>query len=214
MKRTQYDSGRLDGLKLGLKIAKEDGVEALEKECRMRGAWGIHTALAAKEVDKATEQIKAICLQTTMIAWLSVLHDTFGFGQKRCQRAVDAISKLTAYLDHGWLYWYDLIEKLTSDLKLTLEVGALTQDSMGRVYRHPEPEDIYTETDLVDKESWKDILRRLKFTETEDKEEGGTWILDENGNKLLHFDGQFGKIQAYDTLYGMDLAVDHWDIKY
>lgn len=60
MKRTQYDSGRLDGLRLGLDIAKKDGIEALEKECQMRGAWGIHTALAAREVDKATEQIKTI----------------------------------------------------------------------------------------------------------------------------------------------------------
>jgi len=211
-RRSDYDAGRLDGLSLGLRIAKEDGIEALEKECRMRGAWKIHTALAAKEVDKATEQIKEICYQTMMVAWLSVLHDTFGFGQIRCQRAINAMNKLTAYLDHGWLYWYDLIETLTKDLNLTLEVDALTSDRMGRAYRHPEPDDIYTEVDMVDEDYWKDILKRLRFSEQTD--DSGTTILDENGKTLMHFDGQFGKVQAYDVLYGMDLAVDHWDVKY
>lgn len=211
-RRSDYDAGRLDGLSLGLRIAKEDGIEALEKECRMRGAWKIHTALAAKEVDKATEQIKEICYQTMMVAWLSVLHDTFGFGQIRCQRAINAMNKLTAYLQHGWLYWYDLIETLTKDLNLTLEVDALTSDRMGRVYRHPEPDDIYTEADMVDEDYWKDILKRLRFSEQTD--DSGTTILDENGKTLMHFDGQFGKVQAYDVLYGMDLAVDHWDVKY
>lgn len=211
-RRSDYDAGRLDGLSLGLRIAKEDGIEALEKECRMRGAWKIHTALAAKEVDKATEQIKEICYQTMMVAWLSVLHDTFGFGQIRCQRAINAMNKLTAYLDHGWLYWYDLIETLTKDLNLTLEVDALTSDRMGRAYRHPEPDDIYTEADMVDEDYWKDILKRLRFSEQTD--DSGTTILDENGKTLMHFDGQFGKVQAYDVLYGMDLAVDHWDVKY
>lgn len=211
-RRSDYDAGRLDGLSLGLRIAKEDGIEALEKECRMRGAWKIHTALAAKEVDKATEQIKEICYQTMMVAWLSVLHDTFGFGQIRCQRAINAMNKLTAYLQHGWLYWYDLIETLTKDLNLTLEVDALTSDRMGRAYRHPEPDDIYTEADMVDEDYWKDILKRLRFSEQTD--DSGTTILDENGKTLMHFDGQFGKVQAYDVLYGMDLAVDHWDVKY
>lgn len=211
-RRSDYDAGRLDGLSLGLRIAKEDGIEALEKECRMRGAWKIHTALAAKEVDKATEQIKEICYQTMMVAWLSVLHDTFGFGQIRCQRAVNAMQKLTSYLQHGWLYWYDLIETLTKDLNLTLEVDALTSDRMGRAYRHPEPDDIYTEADMVDEDYWKDILKRLRFSEQTD--DSGTTILDENGKTLMHFDGQFGKVQAYDVLYGMDLAVDHWDVKY
>jgi len=211
-RRSDYDAGRLDGLSLGLRIAKEDGIEALEKECRMRGAWKIHTALAAKEVDKATEQIKEICYQTMMVAWLSVLHDTFGFGQIRCQRAINAMNKLTAYLQHGWLYWYDLIETLTKDLNLTLEVDALTSDRMGRAYRHPEPDDIYTEADMVDEDYWKDILKRLRFSEQTD--DSGTTILDENGKTLMNFDGQFGKVQAYDVLYGMDLAVDHWDVKY
>jgi hypothetical protein len=211
MKRTQYDSGRLDGLRLGLDIAKHDGIEALEKECKMRGAWGIHTALAAREVDKATEQIKTISFQTLLVAWLSVLHDTFGFGQIRCQRAVDAFTKLTAYLDHGWLYWFDLITELEEKLNLTINTSALTQDSMGRTYRHPEPEDIYTETDYVDENAWKQTLRTLHFTEQDDKD--GTWILDEHGEKFIHFSGNFGKIQAYDTLYGIELAIDHWGIK-
>ena len=82
---------------------------------------------------------------------------------------------------------------------------------MGKVYRHPEPEDIYTETDLVDADAWKSMLRGLQFTEMQDND-GSHWILDEDGNKLIHWMTEYEKIQVYDTLYGMDLAKDHWEI--
>ena len=210
-KQSQYDTGRLDGLNLALKIAKSDGIEALERECKIRGAWNIHLTIAMKDVDKATEQMKMICYQTILIASLSVLHDRFGFGQIRCQRFVDGFAKLTAYLDHGWMYWYDLIEELRTKMDLVMDTSAITADSMGKVYRHPEPEDIYTETDLVDVDAWKSILRGLQFTEMQD-DDGSHWILDEDGNKLIHWLTEYEKIQVYDTLYGMDLAKDHWEI--
>ena len=207
-KQTQYEAGRLDGLDLARRIVQDQGIEALEKECRMRGAWGINLALATKDLDKATEKMKELCYKTILIASLSVLHDRFGFGQIRCQRFVDGFAKLTAYLDHGWLYWYDLIEELRQQLDLRIDTSSLTTDSMGKVYRHPEPGDVYTEPDLVDADEWKSILRRLNFSEDNDG-----WVLDENGNRFIHYDGNFEKIQAYDTLYGVELAKDHWGIK-
>jgi len=207
-----YQAGREDGLDLALRIVKEGGIEELEKEVRFRGISGIHTGLMRKELDEATEKMKSITYQTLTVAWLSVLHDTFGFGQIRCQRAVDKLQKLTAYLDQGWLYWYDLIVELKEKLKLTtIETDEITKDSMGRIYRHPDPEDVYDEADLVNATEWKNQLLSLGFSE---KSDGKTsWVLDENGKGLIHYEGEYGKIQAFDILYGMDLARDHWDIK-
>lgn len=208
-KQSQYDTGRLDGMLLALRIAKADGIETLEKECKMRGAWQINVTMASKDLDKATDQIKHISYQTILIASLSVLHDRFGFGRIRCQRFVDGFAKLTTYLDHGWLYWYDLIEELRRQMDLRMDVSAVTADSMGRVYRHPEPADVYADIDFVDEDEWKGILNRLRFSE----EDGTGWILDENGDRIIHYDGNFEKIQAYDTLFGMELAKDHWEIE-
>ena len=57
-KMREYERGREDGLSLALRIAKEGGIEALEKEIRFRGVTGVHTSLASKDLDKAAEKIK------------------------------------------------------------------------------------------------------------------------------------------------------------
>lgn len=54
-KMREYERGREDGLSLALRIAKEGGIEALEREIKFRGITGIHTSLASKDLDKASE---------------------------------------------------------------------------------------------------------------------------------------------------------------
>lgn len=51
-KMREYERGREDGLDLARRIVKEGGLEALERECKFRGVTGIHTSLAAKDLDK------------------------------------------------------------------------------------------------------------------------------------------------------------------
>lgn len=213
-KQSQYEAGRLDGLDLALRIARESGVEGLEKQVKMRGAWGIHTHLAVKELDEATERIKQITIQTVQVAALSILHDTFGFGKVRCQRFMKSFDKLCVYLNRGWLYWYDLITEINNEIQLDLRTDIITETSMGTTYAHPEPEDIYSENDLVVEEEWKAILKELGFSEeAETDEEGWNWIRDEEGKRFIRWKGQFNKIQVYDTLCGIALAKDHYGIE-
>lgn len=56
-KMREYERGREDGLDLARRIVREGGLEALEKECRFRGVTGIHTSLARKDLDKASDYI-------------------------------------------------------------------------------------------------------------------------------------------------------------
>lgn len=203
-KQTDYQNGRMDGLLLALKIVRDGGVEALEKECQLRGAWKIHTNLAMKELDKATEPMKDILYDTILIASLSALHDTFGFGQIRCQRYVRNLDKFYQYLHHGWIYWYDVIEELKERLRLSLEFSKLNPDTTGRTYAHPEPEDVYTEQDLVAPEYWKGILKELNYSEIKDGKE--YFILDENGKPLMCYQTKYDQIGVYDALTGIAIV--------
>lgn len=63
-KMREYERGREDGLSLALRIAKEGGIEALEREIKFRGVTGVHTSLASKDLNKAAEKIKEITLDT------------------------------------------------------------------------------------------------------------------------------------------------------
>lgn len=86
-KMREYERGREDGLDLARRITREGGLEALEKECRFRGVTGIHTSLARKDLDKASEKIKQLVSECCVIMAITVLHNEFGFRSVRdCQK--------------------------------------------------------------------------------------------------------------------------------
>ena len=118
----EYERGREDGLSLALRIAKEGGIEALEKEIRFRGITGIHTSLASKDLDKAAEKIKEITLDTFTVMSVAVLHDEFGFGEKRCQRYMDGINKAAEYIVDGLATWPDYISAIKEEIGLDLRI--------------------------------------------------------------------------------------------
>lgn len=119
-KMREYERGREDGLDLARRIVKEGGLEALERECKFRGVTGIHTSLAAKDLDKASQKIKEMTIDTFTILCIAAVHDEFGFGEKRCRR-------LIAKMEEGAEY---LIIKLQSE----------TEEAMNLEYCDIEPE--------------------------------------------------------------------------
>lgn len=121
-KMREYERGREDGLSLALRIARDGGVEALEKEVRFRNISGIHTSLAAKDLDKASEQIKEMTLDTFTIIGIAALHDAFGFGEKRCQRWMDKVMEGADYLANGLATWGDYINEIKERLNITLDI--------------------------------------------------------------------------------------------
>lgn len=121
-KMREYERGREDGLSLALRIAKEGGIEALEREIKFRGVTGIHTSLASKDLDKASEQIKEITLDTFTVMSVAVLHDEFGFGKKRCQRYMDGINKAAEYIVDGLATWPDYISAIKEEIGLDLRI--------------------------------------------------------------------------------------------
>lgn len=121
-KMREYERGREDGLSLALRIAKEGGIEALEREIKFRGVTGIHTSLASKDLDKAAEKIKEITLDTFTVMNVAVLHDEFGFGEKRCQRYMDGINKAAEYIVDGLATWPDYIVAIKEEIGLDLRI--------------------------------------------------------------------------------------------
>lgn len=74
-KMREYERGREDGLDLARRIVRQGGIEALEQECKFRGVTGIHTSLAVKDLDKASEKIKEVIADSFVILSIAVLHD-------------------------------------------------------------------------------------------------------------------------------------------
>lgn len=119
-KMREYERGREDGLDLALRIVREGGLEALEREVRFRGITGIHTSLAAKDLDKASQKIKEMTLDTFTILGIAVLHDKFDFGRVRCQRFLDGMDEGADLLLDDLATWPDYIRSIKEELNLDL----------------------------------------------------------------------------------------------
>ena len=58
MSKKDYITGRMDGLKLALRIADRDGIDGIRKEIAYRNNGGINTRLSMQELDEADRIIR------------------------------------------------------------------------------------------------------------------------------------------------------------
>lgn len=125
-KMREYERGREDGLDLAYRIVQQGGIEALKKELKFRGVTGIKTSLAAKDLGKALgkarEAIKEMTLDTITILALAVLHDDFGFGEKRCQKFMDGMDRGAQFLVDDLATWPDYIESIKEQMGIDVTI--------------------------------------------------------------------------------------------
>lgn len=118
----EYERGREDGLLLAQRIVREGGVEALDKEIKFRGCTGVHTSLASKDLDVASQKIKEMALDVFLVLGIAALHDCFGFGQKRCQRWKDKVDEGADIILDDMATWKDYTDSIKEELNIDLEV--------------------------------------------------------------------------------------------
>ncbi len=121
-KINDYMAGREDGLLMALDIAKNGGIEALEKEIRFRNVTGIRTALAKKDLDKATIKIKEQLLDTVTVLSVATLYDEYGFGAKRCMRFIERFNLKAECLVDDMASWEDYIQAIQEELGIEMVI--------------------------------------------------------------------------------------------
>ena len=121
-KMTDYQAGREDGLLLAERIAKEGGLERLQEEIKYRGITGVHTQLAKKEIEKASEVIKMTTIDTILLLALSTVRDEFGFGEKRMQRLINRMEKKATCLIGDMATWEDFRETIKEETGIEVNV--------------------------------------------------------------------------------------------
>lgn len=82
-KQEDIIQGRNEGMAFALRIAREKGVDELEKEIARRNISGINARLTHQEIDQASDRIKQMVLDTVLAMSCMTLHDEFGFGKNR-----------------------------------------------------------------------------------------------------------------------------------
>lgn len=104
------------GMLRAYKLAKDDGIEALEKELRFRNITKVNGPMLAKEIDAGLDEIKRLTFETILTMAVGVLYSEFGFGKTRLERFRKAFDDATDGLADGIVTWADIcynIEDLT-----------------------------------------------------------------------------------------------------
>ena len=91
MKWKEEEKARREGMSYALRIAKEKGIEELEKDLNMRKVVDLPIPVSKKALEECIDNIKNNTVDTFVILMIATLHDEFGFGEKRIQRAIDRL---------------------------------------------------------------------------------------------------------------------------
>ena len=122
---------RMQGMVYALKIAKEGGTEALEKEIRMRNFLCAPIGCPEKEVRKLYHNFSQNIYVNMLSAMMWTLHDTFGFGKTRLERLKDDFNRNTIaimdldYMGQHYVRLQDYAIELNKKYNLGIDVDRI-----------------------------------------------------------------------------------------
>ena len=121
-KLDKYMQGRTEGMEFALRLAKDKGIEELEKEVRFRNRTGVSLNLTRQELAAGSQNIKNMTFDTMLAMSLMVLRDEFDFGKKRLERFKDRFTQKAASLAGDYCTWLDIIDTIKDETGIDLEI--------------------------------------------------------------------------------------------
>lgn len=121
-KINKEEQWRREGMSYALKIAKERGIDGLEEELKVRNATQLPLRVSVKAMEECIVNIKNNVLDTVIILMAATLHDEFGFGEKRVQRAINRFDLKAECLAEGYCTWQDQIDVIKEELGIELGI--------------------------------------------------------------------------------------------
>jgi hypothetical protein len=116
------DTARLDGMAYALKRIKDEGVEAFERELKMRGRHDPAIPVSPQDLLDGSERIKNMTLDTVLTLAVAVLHDEFDFGHKRIKRFCDRYNKKIGCLADGLVSWDDYVDTIKEEIDIAIDI--------------------------------------------------------------------------------------------
>ncbi len=131
-KTNKEEECRREGMAYALKIAKEKGIEALEEECRFRGATRIPLSVSRKACDEVINKIKMNTIDTITILSAMTLRDEFDFGPKRIKRFTERFNKKAECIMDDYTNWDEQIQILKEECGLDFNIRKNDTDVKAR----------------------------------------------------------------------------------
>jgi hypothetical protein len=127
-KISKEEQARLQGMSYALKVAKEKGIDGLENDLKMRNIVGLPIPVSRKALDECIMNIKNNVVDTFIVLLAATLHDEFGFGEKRVQRAIDRFNFKAECIADDYCTWDDHIQIVKDELGIELTIRKNDKD--------------------------------------------------------------------------------------
>lgn len=114
------DGAKLYGMVLALSIAKEKGIEALEKDIQARKRTGIQPPDYFYSLDEMTGDIRKWCMRHLTIVFMAACHDEFGFGASRIARLMKRVGMGFQLVKTGEASWWDYTSEIDKQMGITI----------------------------------------------------------------------------------------------
>lgn len=119
---SKEEKWRREGMAYALRVAKEQGIDYLERDLKLRGATQCPIGVPKGTIDDCVKRIKECTLDTVLILALVTLHDEFGFGEKRCQQFMKRFDSKTECLCGDFADWKDMQQILADECNIHIEI--------------------------------------------------------------------------------------------
>jgi len=114
------DGAKLYGMVLALSIAKEKGIEALEKDIQARKRTGIQPPDYFFNLDDCTGDIRKWCMRHLTIVFMAACHDEFGFGPSRIARLMKRVGMGFQLVKTGEASWWDYTSEIDKQMGIII----------------------------------------------------------------------------------------------
>ena len=130
-KRDKDFENRMIGYMCAYKLAKTEGLEALEKDIKRRNITHLDFTVPPKKIMKDYDTIARRTVTNVMAGALWVLHDVFGFGKQRLHKFRDDFEELMKvladidYLGERYVRLEDFAVELNEKYDLGIDVNCV-----------------------------------------------------------------------------------------
>jgi hypothetical protein len=126
---------RAEGMAFCIRFLEQNNndVDALREEIKRRGAYHVPLAIGKAEEKEFCLKVRENTFDTVMIMTLAVLHDEFGFGQKRTDRFMDCFQNAVGLLADDCINWTELQLGVKEMLHKNIEIRWHGQPPRGHV---------------------------------------------------------------------------------
>lgn len=138
---------RNEGMAYALKIAKEDGLEELERQVKMRGYLRASVKFTREELYQSIQNVSERVYNNMLTMWYAVFHDRLGYGGKRLHQLKQWFDEKVyivgeqSPMGHKWATFEDYAEEANRLYNLGIDLDKIRetqiineQDEVKKVY--------------------------------------------------------------------------------